>query len=206
MKLQEEIIRIKEVMGVLTEETVGADDFISNMVSKYPQSKNCVDIIRSFIDKSNCKKIEIAPFKYPALGLALHNGVLFNIQIFSLPLPDFLFVFFHEMSHQYQYKKYGDDKMYQFYVGEISVEDAAKIMQKVELTADELAIRKIRELIKLGYIDKLPSPMVASVYKKIPLSHFEKLILTCRNDLKANNKKEFDDIADYFYNTVKVNR
>lgn len=206
MKLHEEIDRIKEVMGILTEETVGADDFISKMVAKYPQSKNCVSIVKSFIDKSNSKKIELASFKYPALGLALHNGVLFNVQMFSLPLSDFLFVFFHEMSHQYQYKKYGDDKMYEFYLDEIPLEEAAKIMQNIELTADELAIRKIRELLKLGYIDKLPSPMISSVYKKMPLLHFEKLISMCREQLRANNKKEFNDIADYFYNMVKVNR
>lgn len=205
MKLHEDITRIKEVMGLLNEETDGSEDFISKMISKYPQSKNLVHIIKSFIDKSNCKKIEIASFKYPALGIALHNGVLFNVQMFSLPLSDFLFVFFHEISHQYQYKKYGDDKMYQFYMDEISVEEAAKIMQKVELTADELAIRKIREVIKLGYIDKLPSPMIASAYKNTPLSHFEKLISLCREQLRVNNKKDFNDIADYFYNMVKIN-
>ena len=125
MNLQENIQRIRETMGLLNEETAGIDDFIQKIIATYPETENFIDKIKSFIEDSNCKKIEVARFKYPALGLALHNGVLFNKTIFNQTLSNFLFIIFHEIAHQYQYKKYGDDKMYEFYLGDIDVKEAA---------------------------------------------------------------------------------
>lgn len=203
MNLSEDLSRIKELMGILNEETAGIDDFLNQAIKHYPKMKSFIDIVRSFIEKSNCKRIEVANFKYPASGMALHNGVLFNKNIFSSDMATFLYVVFHEIAHQYQYKKYGDDKMYQFYTDELPVSDAAKLMKEIELVADELAARKCRELKKLGHITQLP--FTGGVYKNIPLSHFENLILECKRRLKDKNVKDFDQVADMFYNMVKTN-
>jgi hypothetical protein len=199
MNLQETIRRI------LKEETQGIQPFLDRMVSTYPETKEYVDSIKTFIENSNCKMVEVSAFKYQALGLALHNGVLFNEKIFEFPLSSFLFVIAHEIAHQYQYKKYGDDKMYECYLGDISVKEAAEAMKQIEITADELATRKVREFIKMGLIDKEDRRVVKSVYHAVPLSHFEKLISQTRESLKDKNQKSFDDITNYFYNMIKVN-
>ena len=102
MTLQESIRK------VLKEETQGIDSFLIKVMETYPNTGRFIDNIETFIKNSNCKKIEVAKFKYPALGLAVHNGVLFNEVIFKQELPDFLFIIFHEIAHQYHYKKYGD--------------------------------------------------------------------------------------------------
>jgi hypothetical protein len=120
------------IKRVLREETQGIEQFLIQVMETYPETEGFIDNIESFIKNSNCKKIEVAMFKYPALGLAVHNGVLFNEVIFKQQLPDFLFIIFHEIAHQYQYKKYGDEKMYEFYLDETDVKEAAIAMKKIE--------------------------------------------------------------------------
>jgi hypothetical protein len=198
VNLQENIRRI------LMEETQGIESFLTQIMETYPNTERFIDDIETFIKNSNCKKIEIAKFKYPALGLAVHNGVLFNEVIFKQELPDFLFIIFHEIAHQYQYKKYGDDKMYEFYLDETDVKDAAIEMKKIEITADEFANRKVREFVKLGFISATNGKTV-SAYKDVPLSHFERLITQTKDMIKLKNVSGFNEIADLFYNIMKVN-
>lgn len=189
---------------LLTEETSGVDDFIGQMVEKYPEVEGYSDQIKSFIENSGCHKIEVASFKYPAMGLALHNGVLFNKMIFYQTLPKFLFVLFHEIAHQYQYKKYGAEKMYEFYLGDLDVNDAAESMKKIEIIADEFALRKVREFAKIGLIDVKDSNLPA-VYKTIPINHFVRLITQSRDEIKRKGITDFDGVSETFYNMVKVN-
>jgi hypothetical protein len=204
MNLQENINRVKEMMGLITEETANIDSFLNKIMARYPQTEKFIGDIKSFIENSDCKKVEVAKFKYPALGLAVHNGVLFNEVVFNQPLPNFLFIIFHEIAHQYQYKKYGDDKMYEFYLGEIDVKDAAIAMKEIEMIADEFASRKVREFVKLGFISQPNNPAL-SQYKNVPLPHFEALINQTKQMIKDKGLSDFDDIADIFYNMVKVN-
>jgi hypothetical protein len=199
MTLQESIRRI------LKEETQGIDSFLIKVMETYPNTGRFIDNIETFIKNSNCKKIEVAKFKYPALGLAVHNGVLFNEVIFKQELPDFLFIIFHEIAHQYQYKKYGDEKMYEFYLDETDVKDAAIAMKQIEIIADEFASRKVREFINLGFINKSNKKSLFSIYKDVPLYHFERLITQTKDTIKSKNVSGFDKIAELFYNMIKVN-
>jgi hypothetical protein len=199
MNIQETIRRI------LKEETEGIRPFLYRIMSTYPETEQYIDSIKSFIENSNCKKIEVSKFKFPAMGLAMHNGVLFNDTIFNFPLSSFLFVMAHEIAHQYQYKKYGDDKMYECYLGDISVEEAAETMKEVEIIADEFATRKLREFIKMGLVSKDDNRKINAMYRNVPVSHFENLISKTRDDLKQKNLKNFEDITNYFYNMIKVN-
>lgn len=199
-------MNLKEtIRRVLKEETEGIQPFLDRIISTYPEAEIYIDNIKSFIENSNCKKIEVSKFKFPAMGLALHNGVLFNDVIFNQPLSSFIFIVAHEIAHQYQYKKYGDDKMYECYLGEISVKEAANAMKEIEIIADEFATRKVREFIKLGLIDKEDSPFIKAIYRNVPVSHFESLISKTRDDLKRKKAKNFEGITNYFYNMLKVN-
>jgi hypothetical protein len=205
MRLNEQLNRIKTMMGILTEETEGIDGFIDRIITTYPQTKDYIDKIKSFIESSGCKKIEVARFKYPAFGLALHNGVLFNEMIFNNNLPNFLFIICHEIAHQYQYKKYGDEKMYEFYLGDIDVKDAAVAMKQIEMIADEFAERKVREFVKLGLLNSNDTSMFNGFYKKAPLMHFEKLITQIKEKIKELGINDFDGVSNIFYNMIKAN-
>lgn len=192
-------------MGLINEETEGIDSFINRIVEKFPKTEDYIDKIKSFIESSNCKKIEVAKFKYPAFGLALHNGVVFNEMIFNNTLPNFLFIVCHEIAHQYQYKKYGDEKMYEFYLGDIDVKEAAMAMKQIEITADEFAERKVREFVKSGLLSPNDVSIFNGFYKKAPLMHFEKLITQVKDKIKESGVTDFDGISNIFYNMIKAN-
>jgi hypothetical protein len=185
---------------LITEQVNKLDTFISKLINIYPEVENFKNDLEKFIIDSNCKKIEFTNFKIPAQGAALHNGVIINNSVLSQPLSHILFVIFHEIAHQYQYKKYGEELMYKVYTDEISVEDAAKFMKNIEETADEFATRKCREYIKLGYIK---SSSFKSFYKSINLNYFISFINGVKSELKAKNLKSPDEISLYFYNKIK---
>jgi hypothetical protein len=194
---------IKLVRRVINEETSGLGDFIDTLKSKFEISDELVDFIVNFIEKSDCNKIEFANFKYYALGAALHNGVLINNVVLNRPLEFALFVIFHEVAHQYQYKKYGVEKMIEVYNNEISLGDAAKFMKDIELIADNFASRKIRQLQNMGLIDgNFISP---EFYKNVPESQIVNLIKNLRIQLSGRNITSPDDISNYFYNSIKNN-
>jgi hypothetical protein len=195
MKLKETIRRI------LKEETKGIDTFIVKISSKYNISDDLRNYIKKFIEESNCKNIEFVKFKIPALGIALHDGVLINEQILSSRLEHLLFVVFHETAHQYQFKKYGDDVMYSCYLNEITDEEAAKFMKNTEEVADEFAGRKIRQLQKQNLIkNDFISP---KMYKNVPINQIKMMINNYREKMKKENVTSHEKISEFFYNMVK---
>lgn len=187
---------------LLTEETQGIDEFISRILQTFPTAEPFIDFIIDFIEKSDCNKIEVKRFKYGALGLALHNGVVFNEVIFSQPLPYFLFIVFHEIAHQYQYKKYGTEKMYEFYLGEVDVKEAAKLMKYIEVIADEFASRKLRELQKMGYLSGDKSQW--GFYKNSPVQNFEQLITRTKSEILRSGNFTPEGVAELFYNMIVI--
>ena len=187
----------------VNEEVENVKDFIGTLKSKYEISDDLVNFINNFIEKSDCQKIEFANFKYPALGAALHNSVLINNTILFKSLESTLFVIFHEIAHQYQYKKYGVEKMYEFYNDEISVNEAAKFMKEIELVADNFASRKIRELQNMGMIDTKYKPI--EYYKNVPEKMLADFINSIREKLRERDITSHKDIASYLYNLIKSN-
>lgn len=192
---------IKLVRQVIKEETSGLGDFIETLKSNFNMSDELVDFVVNFIEKSDCNKIEFAEFKYPALGIALHNGVLINSSVFNRSLEFALFCIFHEIAHQYQYKKYGIEKMYEFYNDEISVFDTAKFMKQIETIADNFASRKIRELQAMGLIDDSYVPV--EMYKTVSESSLVAFIKSIRSQLRSRNITSPDDISEFYYNLIK---
>jgi hypothetical protein len=195
MRLQEHIRRI------LREETEGISSFINELSDAFNISDELKDEVVKFIENSDCKKIEFSNFKMPVLGLALHDVVLINKQILSRRLEDALFVIFHEISHQYQFKKYGEDIMYDCYIGELSNEEAANFMKHTEEVADEFAGRKMRQLQKKDLISKnFRSPQM---YKNLPIQQVSMMVQQHKNQMRRMNINSPEKVSEYFYNMVK---
>lgn len=185
---------------LLTEAVEGLDEFKKLTLEEYPEIIEYWDVIEKFIRDSACKKIEIEPIKI-GIAVSMINGVIFNKNIFSLPITEFLFTIFHEIAHQYQYKKYGIEKMTSFYSDELPIEDAAKFMHDTEIIADDLATRKLRELQKYGYLENSNIP--EGYYKLAPLKQFEKLIENIKRalpNLKSATPQQRNEIL---YNWIK---
>ena len=197
-------IPLKEsIRRVLKEETDGVNTLIDVITSRHEMSDELIEKVKDFISQSNCKKIEFANFKMPAMGVALHDGVLINKIALNQRLEYLLFIIFHETAHQYQFKKYGEDIMYECYLGDISVEEAANLMKHTEEVADEFAGKKIKQLQKQGLLDKGFIP--PSLYKNAPMSQIIAMVGFYRSQLKQQNITTPDKISEFFYNMVKNN-
>jgi hypothetical protein len=193
----------ESIRRILKEETDGVNALIDVITSKHEMSDELIEKVKDFISQSNCKKIEFANFKMPAMGVALHDGVLINKIALNQRLEYLLFIIFHETAHQYQFKKYGEDIMYECYLGDISVEEAAKLMKHTEEVADEFAGKKIKQLQKQGLLDKGFIP--PSLYKNVPISQIIAMVGFYRSQLKQQNITTPDKISEFFYNMVKNN-
>lgn len=194
MNLQESIIRI------LREETEGIVGFLNEIDQHHEMSDELKDFVKKFIEESNCKRINFSDFKLPVLGLALESGVLINSKALKNSLPFLLFLIFHEVAHQYQFKKYGEEVMYNCYLGDISEREAAEFMKNTEEVADDFASRKIRQLQKMGLIDPFIPPQI---YKNVPIQQITMMINNYRNDMRRKNIDSPKKVSEYFYNMVK---
>ena len=196
------ILLTEAQFNLLMETTSGLEDFMNTVINKYPEVEEFKDALEKFIVDSDCGKLTIEPIKM-GLGVSLSDRCIINDKALTFSLPNFLFVLFHEIAHQYQYRKYGSEKMYEVYTGNISLEECAKWMKEVELVADEFATRKVRQYLKLGHL-KVENDILKSFYKNIPQSHFIGLISQVRNMIKKNNIKSPEEISELFYNWIKA--
>jgi len=196
------ILLTESQFNLLMEMTSGLEDFMSTVINKYPEVEEFRDELEKFIVDSDCGKLTIEPMKL-GLGVSLSDRCIISTQALNFDLPNFLFVLFHEIAHQYQYKKYGMEKMYEVYIGNLSMEECAKWMKDVEIVADEFATRKVRQFIKLGYIDD-ENDILKAFYKNVPESHFIALISKIKNMIKKNRIKSPEEISELIYNWIKA--
>lgn len=185
---------------ILKESVEGFDEFKNLALNSYPEIIEYWDVIEKFIRESECKKIEIAPLKM-GIAVSLTNGVIFNKNVFKLPITEFLFTIFHEIAHQYQYKKYGIEKMTNFYSEDLPIEEAAKFMRHTEIIADDFATRKLREIQKYGYLQNLNIPK--GYYKLAPLRQFENLIENIKWALPNLKNADPEKRSEILYNWIK---
>lgn len=194
MNLQESIKRI------LKEETERVDMFLDEISSVHTMSDELRYFVKNFINDSNCERIDFANFKMAgAMGVAIKSGVLINKIALKRSLPFLLFLIFHEIAHQYQFKKYGNI-MYKCYIGDISEMEAAEFMKHTEEVADDFASRKIRELQKLNLIDNF-NPV--QIHRNLPIQQVLMMVSRYREDMRMNNIDTPEKVSEYFYNIVK---
>lgn len=65
--------------------------------------------IEEFIERSGCKSIRFEELSPKCGGISLPNECIISTIILQFPTELLLYILFHEIAHQYQYKKYGKD-------------------------------------------------------------------------------------------------
>ncbi len=178
----------------------GLQNFKNRTLDTFPEVQSCWHHIENFIVGSEAKKIEIGNIKV-GIAVSLYSGVIFTERVFKQPLSNFLFTVFHEFTHQYQFKKYGIEKMLELYSDKMSSEDGAILMKQIELVADEMATRKLRELQKKGFFLGLNIP--TGIYKSMPLTSFAATIKNLKSQVKDLGLKSSYEINDIFYSWLK---
>lgn len=194
--------QLSHLVSLIKESTEGIDEVLHKIKETYKISEEFLDVIKKFILDSNCRKISIEPIKMGD-GLSLSDRVILHTNTLKNSLPKFLFILFHEIAHQYQFKKYGSEKMFDCYTGEMNIKDACKLMKNIELVADEFAFRKMKELSRLGFINANDSTY-RGFYKDVHPDNFYMLISGIKDMLKKQKIKDPDKISEFFYNWVKL--
>ena len=187
--------------NLLLEQTSGLDEFLVKVKETYNIDDEFIDKIKEFVVNSDCKRIIVQNIKMGE-ALALSDRLVMSPRVFTKPLPMFLFILFHEVAHQYQYKKYGEEKMYSVYVGDTSIENASEFMKNTEIVADEFATRKVREFVKSGLIPEKDATF-NGMYKNIPIQSIMGMIQQFRSVIKQGNITKPSDVSEFFYNMVK---
>lgn len=136
------------------------------------------------------------------MGISLSDKLVLSPIIFNFSLSRFLFILFHELAHQYQFKKYGEEIMYDVYNNKITVKDAALFMKNVEDVADEFGMRKLQQLRRLGVINYKDNEIDMG-YGNTPNKYYF-LIEEVRKLLKEKNITDSAEISEILYNWVKV--
>lgn len=191
---------MKHIIRKILLETKGVNSFIEEIDNKYNLSEELKSFLINFIKNSGCRNIEFHDFNQYIGGIALSTGVVINRNVLKT-LEWSLFVIFHEIAHQHQYKKYGGDVMYSIYVEDMDVIEGAKILKKTEEIADDFAHRKIRELQKKDLIDKNFQP--PRTYKNATVYYLAGFIESIKKNLKSKGVKDPEEISKYLYNMVK---
>lgn len=167
-------------------ENSSIDEFLNTFCERFPEAKKFQDKIKEFIIKSGCKKIEIRNCISPA---SLHNVVIITPDsLLNASVEYALYVIFHEIAHQYQYRKYGDDFSYKMFTGMMPINDAVKMLKRTENVADQFSIRKCREFASLGLID-INKVQKNGLYKDVSDQRFADILNMFNNVLKQNIDK-----------------
>jgi hypothetical protein len=174
------------------------NNFIKIVETRFSLSDEIKKEINDFIVKSECKDIQIKKLRSP-LGLSLHDGIIINEILLDTTLGLFLFILFHELTHQLQYKKYGVDKMY-LYLNDVSDTEVSDYILNQEIVADRLSSIKIRQLQNRGLISKDFNPF--QIHKKCDKTLFQKKIKRYCELMKDNNIKTFDDVSVFFRDEI----
>jgi hypothetical protein len=197
------VLTENQYKSIILEETNGIDSFIDELLIAYPRLESYIDLVKKFIEDSNCQDIELGTFRFPASGISLHNKVVINKRILKNTLENTLFVIFHEVAHQYQYKKYGSSMMHRFYVGEVDMDEAVRFLKYTENVADQFGLRKCREFVKLGLLTKEYVPKMGG-YDNYSDMMFVNYLNMLRNKIEESGETDDEKISECLYNWAIV--
>ena len=155
-------------------------------------NSDALDLFYSFYHRSGCKKIKIENFEKTKLGFSVPGIIYLNELVFDLPIHYFLYVILHEISHQFQYKKYGKDYVLDLYM---SPNKHDKFWE-IEKTADKLAIKKTLEILKTN--DKDFNVKLISVYNtETKKDYIKKYLKDLNSEINKNGFKTIEEINNY---------
>lgn len=193
---EEEIINDQKIDGL--------DNLIQQIKKTHPDaSNNLIELIKEFITKSGVPKIEISNISM-ALGASLHDKVIINTSVFNSSLKHILYVVFHEIAHQYQYKKHGFAEMFAYFNDEHKLEDAVKLLRKTENITDKYALAKINQIktILQNKGENLDTSGLYGYYAHMPESMLANYIKMVKQKLKGDDVSNPEKISQTLFNII----
>jgi hypothetical protein len=184
---------------------IGFDLLMDKIKEKYNPSTESLNYVSDALLKAKCNQIELIKFQKNLIGgMVLHNTIILNEQVFNLTYIEFLFTLFHELTHVYQFNKYGSQKMYGVEDIDVSADKLVPFLKKMELTADEMAVRQLCKMNRLGYITVNNIRSFAQ-YHLISDRHFEAVINDNKKLLKNTDQHDSENISKIYREFILKN-
>jgi len=153
--------------------------------------------IEKFIEDSGCSEIEFEVLDPKCGGISIPGECIISTIILQFPKEVLLYILFHEIAHQYQYKKWGKNLMMDAYTT-LPLEEAVKNLLYIESVADRLAMLKLRSIIG-G--ENLPP---YRYYGCKNLEFFKEYISNLRSLIDENNATDIESINELIYLKYKI--
>jgi len=181
----------------------GLNDFIAQ-IDDAKGAKVSYDLLMDLmdiIDKSGCPKIAFEELT-GALGISKTDACIVSDTVIGLALPRMLYIILHEVAHQFQYTKHGEDFAQNIYFGTNTPVESGKELLKIENTADRYAIRMTRYLLVKHDIPYSKFDLIGaySNYTPAGISHY---INNLRNQIKNLKLKNITEVNALIYNMVR---
>jgi len=193
--------KLFEALDVSENKTEGLPEFIHTIDDKFPGNTELLSDLTKFIIESKCPKIKFDNL-YGAMGISKTDECIIGKSNLEKPIGDLLYVILHEVSHQYQYKKYGKDLMWDAYNSNIDIDKAADLLMNIEKVADKLASLKANSLLK-EYEIKTERP-ISTFYSAMDKDYFKRHLVGLRNEVANKNFNSVEDVNEYMYNKLKI--
>lgn len=180
--------------------TEGIDAFIETLQNSI-ENESLLNDIKSIIAFTKCPSISFEPLR-GALGISKTDKCIINSQILNSDVVYILYVILHEIAHQRQYSKYGEDIATDIFLGNISSANAATKLLKIENTADRWAKKMVVQLCK-KYGIYVQENSIPQAYKQLSLQHAIQQVNIFRQYIKSNNIKTIEQANDLIHNLIK---
>lgn len=178
----------------------GLDQFINELKSKFPDHSNLIDDLKAFIMQSGCPAIEFDNL-YGASGISKTDKCVIDTGTLNKDIQNALYVILHEITHQYQYSKYGKNVMWDAYSSNIDIEEAVDLLMNIELVADRLAILKSAKLLKDHQIEI--KNVIKPYYSNLSRSYFKNHLENLRKVVSSKGINSIEDANELMYNKLK---
>lgn len=180
---------------------IGLPEFISTLNEAYPGNDDLFKELSDYIINSGCPAIKFEAI-YGAQGISKTDECIINKSVLKSNISNVLYVILHEISHQYQYSKYGKNVMWDAYNSNIDIDTAVDLLINIELVADKLAFLKTNNMIRNHNVKN--TDKVTPFYNKMDKSYYKKHLERLRDEVSKKGMTSVDQINDYMYNKLKI--
>jgi len=183
--------------------TKGVKKFISTISKLQPDIKKSVlKDIESFIIESKCIEIKLEKLSEKAAGISKTDECIISTIVFRFPIEYMLYMILHEISHQYQYKKYGKNLVLDVYLNETPLQEATEKLLAIEKVADRFSLMKMKQIFKNNNVISQINP-VPRYLNMTDLTKMKEHVQSMRDDVTKLNLETIEDINNYLYNKIK---
>jgi hypothetical protein len=178
------------------------DQFYTKFKSSYGKEKNIDSIFINLVkDIKNSPTPRITMVKSRFFcGMSLTDNVMLSEFIFNESLYKFIYILFHEIAHQYQYKKYGKDILYTLANQEINNKTLDSLI-KIEQVADRFGVNMANKYAKNF---DLPKMKIVSPYDNVGTGRlaYKMLLLKIQDEIKKGNITCVEQMESYLTSSL----